>query len=609
MANEIVTEIVLELDKFRQDLKDAQNESRDAGEKSGKSLGDGIESGLSKGGGALVKVALGVAAAVASAFAVHKLIDIGVEASENVRRLNFALQATGQYTPELSKSMQEYAESLKLVSGYDDDLIMKGETLLLSMTKLRGEGLKKATEAAVDLAAGMNIDLGSAFQLVERAANGHITQLQRMGFDLKETGDKAMDYAQALNAISIFQGAAEAKATTFGGAMQRLSMQSEDMVKTVGKAITNSPVMTGIVNLIAESKEKTLAALKTFFESGDKIGDFVLKILDISIALLDYVAPAFNYLYNGGKIVFETLVGAANLLLGGILRVGQGMAWVAAQFTDSGKAALETINTMIAANDLVIQESMAKTDSAVNNFFNTSGSDAAKEFGRRLKEAVVQAAEDAKGASKEATEATDAMLDGIDFAGIWSQMRQFENKIKITTSSIAQSMNQNIVKGFSDAGAAIGGALVKGENAFEAFGKSVLKSLGSILINFGSMLIAVGIGLSTVPMLFGLQGPAAIAAGLAATMLGGALMALAGGGGSNAPSASGGGGVASGEGTGLSASGSSTEQAQIEQRPITQVHLNVMGNVLDRKETGLELLNILNENFQNSGGILATGGV
>lgn len=612
MANEVVSELRLELDQFRQDLKDASEAARKAGEDGGKNVGDGIEGGLSKMGGTLLKTAAGFAVAFAGAFALKHLVDAGTEASETVRRLDFALQATGQYTPELSAHMVQFAENLHEVAHASTDAVIQGETLLTQMTKLRGDGLEKATKAAVDLAAGMNIDLGSAFQLVERAANGHITQLKRMGFDLKETGDKALDFAQALNAISVFQGAAEARSHTFVGALERIEYASKSMVKTVGQAIVDSPVVTGIMNLIAEAKEKTAKAFKEFFGQGDVIGDMILKLLDFAVAITDYVVPPLELFYNIGKIVFMGVSEAVALVYGGILKLGEGLGYVLSKLpglSEVGTSLKAMMEDLAAANDETIQKLMGDTDQAISDIYNFSGTDAAKKYAEQLRANVQQAAEDAENSTFVATKSVQNMIDGVSWASVATQMSAFENKIKVSATNIAQILNQNIVAGFSNSFAAVGGALVKGENAFAAFGKSILKALGQVLIQFGSMLIAIGVGLSTVPFLFGLQGPAAIAAGIAATILGGALMALGGGGDAGPAASGGGGGVASGNSPGIApAFDAGQQQAQIQNKePQTAVHVTIQGNVLDRRETGLAIADVINEVFGSNGVTFATG--
>lgn len=182
-----------------------------------------------------------------------------------------------------------------------------------------------------------------------------------------------------------------------------------------------------------------------------------------------------------------------------------------------------------------------------------------------------------------------------------------ENASMVKLRGIVQA---GIVNGLTNAFAGLGKALAKGQNGFEAFGKAVLGALGSMAIQIGSMLVAIGLGFSALgPVLpvFGLSGAAAVAAGLGLIVLGGALSAMGEGGetGAGTATASGGGVVGSG-GTadlGAVADGSQLERAQ----PGTQIAVNIQGNVLDRRQTGLEIVEIIKEQFDTQGGQTLVG--
>ena len=199
-------------------------------------------------------------------------------------------------------------------------------------------------------------------------------------------------------------------------------------------------------------------------------------------------------------------------------------------------------------------------------------------------------------------------IDGITFRNFKDAFFDAANGIAITAKGLATILRTSLVTTTTSAFAAFGGALAKGENAFAAFGKSILSSMGQMLIQFGSMLVTIGFGLSTVPFLFGLQGPAAIAAGIAAIVAGGALTALGGGGGGSSAGAS---GSSAGGSTDVAPIGDSLSNIQdVEaQEPNTQVTVVVQGNILDRRETGLEIAEVINEVFSTNGITIARGAI
>ena len=181
-----------------------------------------------------------------------------------------------------------------------------------------------------------------------------------------------------------------------------------------------------------------------------------------------------------------------------------------------------------------------------------------------------------------------------------------ENAQMVKLRGVVQA---GIVNGLTNAFAGLGKALVKGQNGFEAMGKAVLAALGSMAIQIGTMLVAVGLGFSAlgpVMPIFGLSGAAAVAAGLGLIVLGGALSAMGEGGETAAGTASAGGGVSGNGGTanlGGAADGSQLEDV----KPGTQIAVNIQGNVMDRRQTGLEIVEIIKEQFDTNGGQTLVG--
>jgi hypothetical protein len=142
--------------------------------------------------------------------------------------------------------------------------------------------------------------------------------------------------------------------------------------------------------------------------------------------------------------------------------------------------------------------------------------------------------------------------------------------------------------------AAFGAALVKGGKAFSDFGKALLGMLGDLAIKLGTILVFSGEGIKA---LQGLNGFGAVAAGIGLIAIGGALKAMSSGGGADSSAAGGGGSYSSGS--------TLVENPDQEQKKAqTQVVVNVQGNVLDRRESGLAIVEILNEHFSANDGRL-----
>lgn len=188
------------------------------------------------------------------------------------------------------------------------------------------------------------------------------------------------------------------------------------------------------------------------------------------------------------------------------------------------------------------------------------------------------------------------------------------SKIESLTAK-SQAAQVAIVKnGLTNGIASIGAALAKGENLFEGFGKAVVGIFGDLFIHIGQGLLFQGLAIETfitsINSLFPGSGAAAAAAGLGLILFGGALKALAGGGGgasasTSAPGA--GGGAASGlvapDNGGFNPGTSSTA---LPSGP--KIEVNIAGNVLDTRETGMHIVELINGAFQQNGAVI-TGAV
>lgn len=157
------------------------------------------------------------------------------------------------------------------------------------------------------------------------------------------------------------------------------------------------------------------------------------------------------------------------------------------------------------------------------------------------------------------------------------------------------------VQGISSAFASFGSALASGRGGFKEFGKSILKTLGGLAIQLGQFFILVGAGLTATTVLLGVSGGAAIAAGIGLSILGGVLQSLGGGGGVAA------GGAPGGE-AGVAGGGPPTFETpeELEALPTTQVAVNIQGNVFDTAETGMRIVDIINESFDTEGTVIAS---
>ena len=551
------------------------------GEKTSKEVESNFTKSFSRIGKSIVAAAAAYASFRTGVAFIKESIQAASKQEDAINSLNAALIGQGKYSKEASDSLVEFAGSLQKVTTVGDEVTIQGAALISTMSGLSGDALKRATKASLDFAAALNIDTRTAFDLVGKSATGYVSALSRYGLRVKTTGDATKDFNAVLDLLEEkFSGQAASKVNTYSGAIAQLSNIYGDLTETVGQAITNSPV---IIELIKEISKQFLIAsdyIKKFNEQGDFIGSIVKDLIDIALVLNTVVVGGF-------EAVINVIQAAGNYWGAFVASIVQAASGDFSQAFDTIKSGLSDSFEKLTNFDTTktTEQFLIKLQEVAN-----AAEPKARELGNNI-----------------ASQTSEGVSEGITFDAFAEEFGKTANKMQVTAQSLAKSMNQTIGAGVANAFVAFGAALAKGENALEAFGKVVLGVFADILIQLGTQTLAVGIGMSAVPILFGFEGPAAIAAGIGMLVAGGALKALAGGGGGGggvaAAPATGAGGVAASTAAGVSPL---TGQPDVQEQG-TNVQVVVQGNILNNKESALYIAEVLNESFRSNGTVVATG--
>lgn len=204
----------------------------------------------------------------------------------------------------------------------------------------------------------------------------------------------------------------------------------------------------------------------------------------------------------------------------------------------------------------------------------------------------------------------NSIADGYNLAstfddiakGIKSTQADLEKTTRKNFKAMGESIRDGLGTASANAFAAFGAALANGDDALQAFVQTFLNSIGQMAIQSGARFILEGLAWLTVPGFQGV-GSAMIAAGAALATFGGALTALTGGGSTN---------VQSGYGPDTTVGGGVTndtspittveeDEDREPEAPKVQVSLTVQGNILNNRETGLELAQIIADQFSEQG--------
>jgi hypothetical protein len=596
MAEKLTIQVALEPNLSKKSQKDIEKQSGKTGEKSGKKfekefkdetkdLGKGLK--LSFGKLALAGVAAGAALA--------KGLSVSIAAAkvqeDAVNSLNVALRVTGKFTRQASQDFQEYASSIQAATRFGDEAILNSAALIQQLGNTSQSDLKRATQAAVDLASALRIDLNTAALLVGKAAAGEVGSFSRYGLVIKKGADNAETFARALDAINKkFGGTAAQQVNTFSGATEQLSNTFGDVLEQFGFFITDSDLIGTVVKSttgflqdfgagLQFIREELLGIRNIDAETGVGKLQQELKDLDSEIASLidreqdlrdgvfgitlqrdidqaDGLASKIEILLKKRKNLAQTVVDAE--------KAEQDAQADGDKKSDESTQKRLTNQQLLAqaaiTNDRLIIESFAAREAALSELFNRG----------LITRGEAEAAQKQLGIEQDLQ--LQALRDEI-------ANREIENQGNISGAVVAAAKRQQVsyvqlgkqlkdlsVRGFGQAFQNIGRALATGQNANEAFVKSVQATAGEAASALGDFYIKQGIARLAAGEP---NGGAVLAAGAGLKVLAGALSA----------GASSGGGVAAGAGAAPSGTISDpiNTQQPVQQEPLERAE--AQGNV------------------------------
>lgn len=317
MANEINLEILTQIDQSLKSLNDLQKSAVTSFkniEKSSEKAADtqvknakSIEQNYTKAFSAL-KIAAGAAIAVFASRAIVDFFRDGIEAANEEQRainnLNTALQLNGKFTKELSKEYQVFADEIEKTTSLTAEQVLETSALLNNMTRLSDDGIKQATNAAIELSSAFKIDLNQATKLLAKAANGQTDGFRRLGLEISETGTKAEVFQRVVTRLSDFQGSAAKQANTFSAASAKLGDAFSDISKELLKSLVNNEKFTAFLRTAA-------GLVKSFADdlgaNASPLASFASFIADLGVSALPLFVRGLEFAVGGLKIATRSV--------------------------------------------------------------------------------------------------------------------------------------------------------------------------------------------------------------------------------------------------------------------------------------------------------------
>lgn len=635
MAEELKIQIVLDDGSVKQGLLNIQKDGSKAATGLTNSF-SGFASGASRSMGLL---GAAVAAAAAGIYATTRFLSSSAKAAMEAENATNALAASlaqiGKFNQTAVDSFSDYASKLQITTGVSDDLIKQNAALLVSLGGLSGTGLERSTKAALDLSRALQVDTGTAFNLVAKAASGSTSALSRYGIKIDENLPKSERFAAALNLIEKrFGGLAETRLNTFEGSLDNLNNSLAEIPEAIGLIFTQSSSLRAAINFISKSFYELADSITASLKGRDVLKSILLTMVEIGAVINNFViAPielfvrSFIFGFKSLKLALDLIVvafiGFSSILVEAIVipiekivsGIGSLVSVVNNDLGNGLKNAAKNFRTFF--TDPMDAELKRSKDIA-SNTFDSLASDADNVFSFKITDSVNTWLANFKGAIEEAkqtsndftnTQQENAQAIGEPYQGILESFQNFSQGFQAEAATFASKSISNfkevgkqafqtLGRGVGQAFAAFGQALASGEDAGKAFLQSMLGLFADVAIQLGTSFILQGIAHSMNPLTPGLGGPL-IAAGAALATFGGVLKGLSGG--KAQTSSSTGGGIAASP----SPSTELNQGPELERvKPDTNVQVVVNGDVLDSDESAMRIAQLLGDAFDKKGVVI-----
>ncbi len=226
-----------------------------------------------------------------------KGVEMAAAEDQALTKLANSLAISGQYSKVAMEGMQSFVESMERATGVDATLIAQNLSLLSSLTKLSSQGLQTAQKAALDMSAALGMDLNTATMLVAKGIEGNTSAFKRWGITIQDGGSTAQNFTNVMTALNKnFGGAAKGAMETYSGAVIGLHNAYEDLLKAVGRSVTQNPVVIAMINELTtdfhnltDSLDGSLTPMKAVALTMITIADGAKLTVDAVGAVIDHL--------------------------------------------------------------------------------------------------------------------------------------------------------------------------------------------------------------------------------------------------------------------------------------------------------------------------------
>lgn len=251
--------------------------------------------------GSVAKAAVGFLAFREVVGGITSVIHAASEQEDAINELSAAMEASGKFTQGATQRFAEFASSIQESTKFSDDAVLKAGALIESLTNLDEKGLKQATKASTDLAAVLNVDLGTAASLVAKAIEGNEGALKRYGLSVREGKTATENLANVLQALNDkgFSGRAENQINTYSGAVAQASNIFGEILETFGDFIIKNELVIKTIQVAKQTFSQFNNAISSNNESFNVLVNNGMRLVLDSFPVLIKFIEISDFLFTG----------------------------------------------------------------------------------------------------------------------------------------------------------------------------------------------------------------------------------------------------------------------------------------------------------------------
>ncbi|NBU34069.1 hypothetical protein EB118_06750 [bacterium] len=202
--------------------------------------------------------------------AIRNGINEAAEDAKLTRQIEASLRSVGDASSQAVNSVLDFADAIKSSTGVSDDLV-KQTFIIAQSFGISTDKAKELTKAAIDLAAATGQDVESAVRLLGGTLDGSIGKLGNYGAEFRNLTKQQLEAGAAIDLVNQkFGGTAIKDLDTYSGRLGQLTNSFSDLLKELGKTITESPTLQALFKLTSFAIDNVTQSVKKQREESEK---------------------------------------------------------------------------------------------------------------------------------------------------------------------------------------------------------------------------------------------------------------------------------------------------------------------------------------------------